>query len=389
MLRKQFSKMKLLVFCALTLGIASCARYSELAVKGALNSPAGLLNLYQEFSAKEGKAKSPQRLGLFRATLKRIAEGNARHPSWKQGLNKFADMTVEEKQSYLGLNVSASHRSLSHRSAVLSEGDIPESKDWREEGKVTGVKDQASCGSCWTFGAVGPVETNYAIRTGKRKSFAEKEYLDCVYNYNGCNGGFYESCWDYSAKNGRLALTRDAPYKPKDGRCGRKYKMMHNGLISEKITGYEAVAVGEDKVIAALAQGAVGIAFEVTDDFFQYKSGILTDETCQYGNTGGGKWAAANHAVTGVGYTPKSMILKNSWGTDWGMKGYWETARGVELCEYWRWGAIPTWKSTGKTDNDPEYVPTEDEDCDDENADGCPCGTVRCSDGVCRHAHMC
>jgi|ERR1740124_10288 len=379
--------MKLLVLCVVTLGIVSGARYNDLAVNAALENPGQLLSLYQQYSVNEGKVKSPQRLALFRNTVKKIAEGNARHPTWTQGLNKFADMTLEEKKSYLGLNATSVHSTLSSKVADVS--DVPESKDWRAEGKVTGVKDQASCGSCWTFGAVGPVETNYAILSGKRKSFAEKEYLDCVYKYDGCNGGFYESCWDYSKDKGRLGLTSDAPYKPQDGRCGRKYRKMHNGLIAQKITGYYTIPPGEDKVIAYLAQGAVGIAFEVTDDFFSYQKGIIEDKTCQHGNSGGGTWGAANHAVTGVGYTKRSMIIKNSWGTSWGMKGYWETARGADLCEYFRWGAVPTWEATGKVDNDPAYTPSEDDDCEGTNADGCACGTVRCNDGICRHAHMC
>ncbi|XP_063687732.1 uncharacterized protein LOC134820997 [Bolinopsis microptera] len=371
------------VLCSLVLGIASAVHYNDLAVSSALQNPRLLLNLYQQYSVKEGKAKSPQRLALFRSTLKKIAKCNAKHLSWTQGLNMFSDMTVEEKRSYLGLNSSALHRTLSSNIVHLS--DIPESKDWRAEGKVTGVKDQGGCGACWTFGAVGPIETNYAILTGKRKSFAEKEYLDCVYNWNrGCDGGFYEDCWDYSEKHGRLALTRDAPYYASDQYCGGYYNRQHNALIAAKITGYYTIPPGEDNMISFLAKGAVGTAFEVTDDFFNYQKGIIKDTTCDdMGDT------TANHAVTAVGYTPNSMIVKNSWGTSWGMGGYFETARGTDLCEHFSWGAVPTWILTGQNDNDPDYVPSDGDDCEGTNADGCACGTVRCGDGICRHAHMC
>ena len=372
-------------FVLLTLALTSVngARYSNLAVSAALENPGQLLNLYQEFSVNEGKAKTPKRLSLFRSTLRKINEGNKKHPGWTMGLNKFADMTQEEKRNYLGLNTTSLHRSVMSGVAPLSS--VPDSKDWRKEGKVTGVKDQGNCGSCWTFGAVGPIETNYAILTGKRKSFAEKEYLDCIYNWNrGCNGGFYEDCWDYSAKYGRLAITRDAPYYAMDQYCGSYYSRLHNGLIGAKINGYYTIPPGEDNVIYYLSKGAVGTAFEVTDDFFNYESGVIKDTTCDdQGDT------MANHAVTAVGYTPNSMIVKNSWGSTWGMGGYFETARGTDLCEHFWWGAVPTWDITGQTDNDPEYVPEEEEDCQGTNADGCACGTARCSDGTCRHPHMC
>jgi len=373
------------LLCSLALGIASAALYSDLAVSSALQNPGLLLGLYQRYSVKEGKAKSPQRLSLFRNTLKKVAEGNAKHSTWSLGLNKFADMTLEEKRSYLGLNASALHRTRTLSSSVGDLSATPASKDWRAEGKVTGAKDQGSCGACWSFGAVGPIETNYAIMTGKRKSFAEKEYLDCVYDWNrGCDGGLYEDCWDYSEKHGRLALTRDAPYKAKDQYCGSYYNKQHNGLIAAKVNGYHTIPTGEHFMIFYLAKGAVGVAFEVTDDFFNYQKGIVRDDTCNdMGST------TANHAVTAVGYTPRSIIVKNSWGASWGMGGFFETARGTDLCEYFMWGAIPTLSRTYETDNDPEYVPSDEDDCDGTNADGCACGTVRCGDGTCKHAHMC
>ena len=55
--------------------------------------------------------------------------------------------------------------------------------DWKALDKVTPVKDQGSCGSCWAFSSVGPLESAYAIESGKTGAdlvrFSEQQLVDC------------------------------------------------------------------------------------------------------------------------------------------------------------------------------------------------------------------
>merc|ERR1739847_151870 len=259
------------------------------------------------------------------------------------GLNFFSAMTEDEKPLYLA-----------------SPGfKAPASKLWTDSGQVTAVKNQGSCGSCWTFGAVGGLETRYQQVSGKLRSFAEQEYLDCVYSSrNGCNGGWPDDCYTYSKKNGgRLASTANYKYAARDGSC--KGSSKPDAMIAAKIVGYTSVGSTESANIEALATGSLSVAFEVTNYFQQYRGGIIQDNTCR---------GRPNHAVTAVGYTENFVLVKNSWGSSWGDEGFVKFARGYNSkCGLFKYSSYPTLSATGKSDTAPSdeatpYRPSEDDD---------------------------
>ena len=78
--------------------------------------------------------------------------------------------------------------------------------------------------------------------------------------------------------------------------------------------------------------GPVSIAFEVVDDFDSYTGGVYTSTTC------GNQPSDVNHAVLAVGYGHDETsgldywLVKNSWGYDWGMDGFFKIERGVNMC---------------------------------------------------------
>ena len=72
--------------------------------------------------------------------------------------------------------------------------DFPSSYDWRnKEGEdfVTPVRNQGSCGSCYSFASMGCLEAGVAIASnGRIKPVFSPQYIVSCSNYSqGCDGG--------------------------------------------------------------------------------------------------------------------------------------------------------------------------------------------------------
>ena len=53
--------------------------------------------------------------------------------------------------------------------------------------------------------------------------------------------------------------------------------------------------------------------------------------------------------MAAVGYAPDYVILKNSWGTEWGLGGWAKVARGYNLCGMYKWGFHPNFLPAAAT----------------------------------------
>ncbi|EYU29820.1 hypothetical protein ABFS82_13G034800 [Erythranthe guttata] len=265
------------------------------------------------------------RFGIYQSNVQYIDFVNSQNLSYSLTDNQFADMTNHEFQSiYLGYN-NSNHlhgNSVETRNGTLRNYALPASIDWRKKGAVTPIKNQGTCGSCWAFSAIAAVEGINKIKTGKLVTLSEQELMDCDTKggNQGCSGGIMEDAFDFIIKNGGVATSKDYPYKGRNDKCDSK----KGKNKAAKISGYKYVPVGnEENLKAAVAKQPVSVAIDAGGYNFQlYSSGVF-DGYCGQ---------SLNHGVTVVGYGvdggKKYWLVKNSWGTSWGQKGYVKMSRG-------------------------------------------------------------
>lgn len=155
--------------------------------------------------------------------------------------------------------------------------------------------------------------------------------VDCVrggyFISEGCNGGAIEDAFDYVIKNG-ITSNVEYPYRGYTGPCKSNWfmtgtriqdyipvKNLKSPTTENNLLLKRREEILNNKLKAALTAGPVTAAIDAMSPFFTfYKNGILSDSICS--NT------EPNHAVLVVGYDRDSWIIKNSWGQEWGDKGF-------------------------------------------------------------------
>jgi len=187
---------------------------------------------------------------------------------------------------------------------------------------VTPVKDQGMCGSCWAFSATGSMEGAHYISYGHLVYLSEQQLVDCsgAQGNEGCEGGLMDQAFEYVIANSGITGEDQYPYTAKDGQtCDT------NVTAEATITSYTDVTANSDQSLEdAVALAPVSVAVEADQAVFQfYSSGVLSSPTCG---------TELDHGVLAVGYDTdphagKYWIVKNSWGSDWGMAGYLWIAR--------------------------------------------------------------
>jgi len=130
------------------------------------------------------------RYGVFLRNLAEVEAHNSQAgSSYTRGINEWSDLTQAEWSDYLGgYKHIATHTPVREESEVPSVEDLPDSKDWRDEGVVTPVKNQGQCGSCWAFGTTEQIESYTAIASKELVQLSAQQVTSCTPNPLTCGG---------------------------------------------------------------------------------------------------------------------------------------------------------------------------------------------------------
>jgi len=221
---------------------------------------------------------------------------------------------------------------------------LPSRWDWRDSGKVTSVKDQAACGSCYAFASIGNFESKTLIDgayTLPDPNFSENNAKECnwleVNNYpgwGGCSGGNYDMLASLFSQKG-VVLDSCDPYIANDTGTCKTTCAYQKSLLDWRIISGDAVPDTGVLKTYIITYGPVYTSLYASFPGFDTYDG---SDTLYYTGT-----ETPNHAVLIVGWDDGLVhaggtggwIVKNSWGDEWGGpcgygtdKGYFTIAYG-------------------------------------------------------------
>jgi len=283
-----------------------------------------------------------------------VKEANEKYENgeqtWFDEINEFSDIPEDEFGSHHGgLLMNLTDRSLGYsmgwldipmeydaaserfyESYRLDRSDPPASYSSVSLGNVSPVKSQGDCGSCVAFATMALVETCFKKTVGVFGDYSEQHFVDCGFGYdnlnNGCNGAAPHGYAKWlNEKKPKLLSEATYPYKAKKQTCPTDKPQFFQGV---NLSGAYWTESGSEDILKKLVakHGAVQTGVRAAGPFSEYKGGIFS------GCTGGDP----DHAVVVVGYGTENgvdyWLVKNSWGSNWGEKGFIRIKRGVKMC---------------------------------------------------------
>jgi len=266
---------------------------------------------------------------VFSINLECVKLYNLIEGKFVYGVIKFMDLTPQEFHAiYLGY--VPSNTPVEREYLTLSTEAVPDTYDWITLGKVTPVKNQEQCGSCWAFSATENIESVWMIAKNITpttfKPLAPQQIVDCDTNDGGCNGGDTPTAYQYVISAKGQDTEASYPYKAVNGACKFKPADIEASITS---FNYATKTHNEDEMKTATATVAPLSICVDAEPWQFYTGGIMKKAQC--GN-------ALDHCVQITGYNTAASEptpyweVRNSWGADWGESGFIRLEYGTNTC---------------------------------------------------------
>jgi len=324
---------KLFIFLCINIALIYCVPLSQLEYADVSDENVDLLwkEYKQEFNKDFDEEEDAKRKAIFVENMKEINMHNylfdVNQKSYKIGINEFSHMSYEEFNKTMNggfvYDNSEIYDDAAFNYEVFPSDNLPESVDHRDSGIVTPVENQGACGSCWTYSALGALESQHAKATGNLIALSKQQLLDCNTANYGCRGGWMNVAYRYIMAAGGINTADDYPYA---GAQHRNCYFNPNNYVATMSTYVNIPRGDENAMKSAIAlHGPVAVAVDASPrDFMRYRSGVMKTDYCSQ--------TAVTHAILAVGYGTDPYegdywLVKNSWGTTWGENGYIKMAR--------------------------------------------------------------
>jgi len=291
------------------------------------SSPGHAQRVFSHFKDKfqrsyNDEREHEKREHAFIHNLRYVHSKNRAGLSFSLALNSMSDRTMSELTVMRGRRRGKTpNRGLPFPVKSYEGVQVPDSLDWRLYGAVTPVKDQAVCGSCWSFATTGAVEGALFLKTGELQVLSQQVLVDCSWGFgnNGCDGGEEWRAYEWIMKHGGIATVETyGAYMGMNGLCH-----MNASQLTARVKSYTNVTSGDAEALklALFKNGPVAVSIDASHRSFTfYSNGVYYEPAC------GNKTDELDHAVLAVGYgTLKGepyWLVKNSWSTYWGNDGY-------------------------------------------------------------------
>jgi len=262
------------------------------------------------------------------------------------GFVKFWEESPEPFYGYIPPPMDLSHLDKVPVEAARAAATFPSTFDWRDTGKVTSVKNQNPCGTCWAHGTLAAVESRVLIEESTTYDFSEQNLICCTdaaweYLHNDrCMAGGWSwlAAETLTKKGSRLEACQ--PYNTttiNTEACGdscQSIKIITDyRMIANEATTPDAI---EPIKSAIYNHGPLAMSYAADYGAHMHEGSIYYWPDCPD--------SEVNHLVCVVGWDDTVAhpagggsgvwIVKNSWGTGWGDNGYFYLCYGsAGMCE--------------------------------------------------------